>query len=481
MDSFPGNDLTVGALEALKNKLATLKADGTMLSIEDLAQNLFNKTLQEAAEDLRIRDDPSGKQATQATQILKVYLILSDAECDRVVKLRSRRGGDAHFRQQRQRADSTTPEEERNFYIMMQQIGEEMHHSHRIFSIAFVPDAQVNILDLCMAPGGYTAAALSHRSAFQAYGITLAPESGGHTIIIDKNRLQGLRFHDITMFKEFCPGGKEIPECFKSRFSDIRPYKSIKFHLVFADGKTLRTHDRLKDTYDANLNKETVRLQTSQLILAMNRMHNGGTLVMLLHKVDTWHSAFLLYTFSKFAKVEIFKPIKKHATRSSFYMVATDINVNHTIALTAIESWKEDWFRATFGGPDKTGLPKEEPRSEVVQELLTEFGPKLIELGHKAWMVQANALSYTSYAGSKNDGIKLGLRKRVWGGLKEIFKDHHEGLRMERGRGYAPIGGRGAGGWVAASDGHITSRSDNQVASPIASITGDNRAVFMMG
>lgn len=78
-------------------------------------------------------------------------------------------------------------------------------------------------------------------------------------------------------------------------------------------------------------------------------------------------------------------------------------------------------------------------------------------------------------------GIKLGLRKRVWGGLKEIFKDHHEGLRMERGRGYAPIGGRGAGGWVAASDGRITSGSDNQVASPIASITGDNRAVFMMG
>ncbi|KAG4025124.1 hypothetical protein MFRU_066g00270 [Monilinia fructicola] len=520
MDSFPRNDLTVETLETLKNKLATLRADGTMLSIEDLAQNLFNKTLQEAADDLRIRDDPNGKQVTQATQILKVYLILSDAECDRVVKLRSRgwhdnrEEGDAHFRQQRQRADSTTPEEERNFYVMMQQIGEEMHQSHRIFSIPFVPDAQVNVLDLCMAPGGYTAAALSHRSAFQAYGITLAPESGGHTVVIDKNRLQGLRFHDITMFKEFCPGGKEIPECFKSRFSDIRPYKSIKFHLVFADGKTLRTHDRLKNTYHADLNKETVRLQTSQLILAMNRIHNGGTLVMLLHKVDTWHSAFLLYTFSKFSKVEIFKPIKKHATRSSFYMIAKDINVNHTIALTAIESWKEDWYRATFGGPDKMGLVKEEPKSEVVQELLTEFGPKLIELGHKAWMIQANALSHTTYAGSKNDGkpervysrldekfavklkveeitvgldrlmdtrIKLGLRKRVWGGLKEIFKDHHEGLRMERGRGYAPIGGRGAGGWVAASDGRITSGSDNQVASPIASITGDNRAVFMMG
>ncbi|QSZ30403.1 hypothetical protein DSL72_004926 [Monilinia vaccinii-corymbosi] len=487
MNSFLDHDLTVERLEALKNKLALLKADGTILSIDQLAQKLFDKPLEEAAQDLGIRDDPCGQEATWATQMLKVYLMVSDEECGRVVRLRSRgwhdnrEEGDAYFRKQRQRADSTTPGEERSFYVMMQQIGEEMHHSHRIFSIPFVPDAQVNILDLCMAPGGYTAAALGHRSAFQAYGITLAPESGGHSVIIDKNRLQGLRFHDITMFKEFCPSGKEIPEGFKSRFSDIKPFKSIKFHLAFADGKTLRTHDRLKETYDADLNKETVRLQTSQLILAMNRMHNGGTLVMLLHKVDTWHSAFLLYTFSKFAKVEIFKPMKKHATRSSFYMIAKDIKVNDAVALAAIESWKEDWYRATFGGPDKTGLPKEEPTSEMVQELLTEFGPRLIKLGHKAWTVQANALSHTTYAGSKNDGVKLGFKRRVWGGLKEILKDHHEGLRMERGKGYAPIGGRGAGGWVVASDGQITGGSDDQVVSPITRITGDNRAVFMMG
>lgn len=218
-----------------------------------------------------------------------------------------------------------------------------MHNAHSIFNIPFVPDGQVNILDLCMAPGGYTAAALDHRNSFKAYAITLAHESGGHNVIIDRNRLQGLRFHDITMFKEFCPNGKDIPEDFKSKFSDIKPFKYIKYHLVFADGKTLRTHDRIKDTYNANLSKETVRLQTSQLILAMNRMHNGGTLVMLLHKIDTWHSAYMLYTFSKFAKVEVFKPVKKHAARSSFYMIAKDIKINHPETTKAIDEWKEDW------------------------------------------------------------------------------------------------------------------------------------------
>lgn len=85
-------------------------------------------------------------------------------------------------------------------------------------------------------------------------------------------------------------------------------------------------------------------------------------------------------------------------------------------------------------------------------------------------------------------GVRLGFRQRVWDGLKGVFKDHHEGLRMERGMGYAPIGGRGAGGWVAAPDGQVISGgsrragSDNRgVAGNIASATGDNRAVFMMG
>ncbi|ESZ89830.1 hypothetical protein SBOR_9788 [Sclerotinia borealis F-4128] len=492
MDSNIDNGLKVAEeLQIFQRKLATLKENGTILSIEDLAMELFSQTLEEASKKLGIRDDPSEKQTTHATQLLKIYLILSNEECRRVVELRSRgwhdnrEEGDAHFRRQRKRADSTTPEEERAFYKMMQQIGQEMHGSHHIFTISSPKDNQVNILDLCMAPGGYTAAALDHCNGCKAYGITLATEAGGHTVIIGKSRLQGLRFHDITMYTEFCPSDKDIPEDFKSRFSDIKPFKHIKFHLVFADGKTLRTHDRIKDTYDANLNKETVRLQTSQLILAMNRMHKGGTLVMLLHKIDTWHSASLLYTFSKFAKVEVFKPSRKHATRSSFYMIAKDIEVSHPEAIKAIEEWQKDWYRASFGGLDMTGLPKEEPTNEVVQDLLTKFGPRLTDLGQKAWMIQADALSHTSYAGSIDVGVKLGFRKRVWNGLKGVFKDHHEGLKMVRGVGYAPIGGRGAGGWVVGSDGHITAGTRGSgreaASSGITGMNGDNRAFFMVG
>lgn len=90
MNSITTDSSTLNAMEILKKKLAILKAEGTNLSIEDLAQVLFNRSPEEISKEFGIRDDPRGLQVTQATQILKAYLILADPECDRVVKLRSR-------------------------------------------------------------------------------------------------------------------------------------------------------------------------------------------------------------------------------------------------------------------------------------------------------------------------------------------------------------------------------------------------------
>lgn len=73
------------------------------------------------------------------------------------------------------------------------------------------------------------------------------------------------------------------------------------------------------------------------------------------------------------------------------------------------------------------GLAKEEPTNEIVQELLTEFGSTLIKLGRKAWMIQANALSHTSYAGSTTDG-KL---ESVSGEISEINEKLKLKLKVE--------------------------------------------------
>jgi hypothetical protein len=138
----------------------------------------------------------------------------------------------------------------------------------------------------------------------------------------------------------------------------FRPFKYDPGHLVFCDGIVLRTHKRGYHRQDKGT--EVTRLISAQLILALTRIKTGGTLVMLLHKLDTWQTANLLYTFSKFSNIKLFKPCNHHKTRSSFYMIAKNVDEKSEHAKSALKSWRENWYKATFGGEEGTGERMEE-------------------------------------------------------------------------------------------------------------------------
>src|SRR6266536_3846312 len=106
-----------------------------------------------------------------------------------------------------------------------------------------------------------------------------------------------------------------------------------------------------------------------------------------------------LYKFSKFSEVQLFKLAKKHATRSSFYMIAKQVDPDHRDATAAIAEWKAAWWRAIFGGIEGRGAPSPEVDESVVEKLIAEFGSKLAEMGRPIWEIQTNALKKTEYAG----------------------------------------------------------------------------------
>lgn len=274
---------------------------------------------------------------------------------------------------------------------MMIQLGMEMHRETGAFKIK--PSGK--ILDICIAPGGMCEATLRVNKNVQAFGISLPPEQGGHPLYIEKSRLSGLQLLDVTLiYKEFAD--KPIPETHPNpeSFIPIRPFKFHKFDLIFCDGKVLRTHERA--TYRQQT--EVLRLATSQLILAIQRVVPGGTIIMLNHKIDSWFSLELLSIFSKFSNVNVFKPARKHATRSSFYMVVRDIQIEHQDAKEALKNWREVWWETTFGGYCNTG-ERAAPDESYVRKVLADYGNKLAELGRPIWKIQANALSETAYAG----------------------------------------------------------------------------------
>lgn len=130
----------------------------------------------------------------------------------------------------------------------------------------------------------------------------------------------------------------------------------------------------------------------------MQRIKPGGTFIMLLHKVDEWKTIKLLSLFDNFSQIELFKPLAGHRKRSSFYLIAKDVQPRQSEALSAVNEWKAAWKDATFPisgdkkTADRTDVSEEHVRLEEVSELLASFGERLINLGEPIWRIQKDAL-----------------------------------------------------------------------------------------
>lgn len=275
----------------------------------------------------------------------------------------------------------------------MQQIGDEMQARTGAFRPNNRSEDGIGILDLCMAPGGYTASALKYNPLAKAIGITLPPDKGGHKVLLDSSR-STVHYHDITMFaREF--GVDEVPCTHPGRdsFSLERPFIDQRFDIVICDGQVLRTHERpeYREPTEAN------RLTSSQLILALQRIRPGGTFIMLLHKIESLDTMELLYRFSQFSDIEVFKPLKKHAIRSTFYLIAKNVQPSSESARMAVGAWKKAWWNATFGGEQGVGAPRLEIDNIHAQGIIDSFGNKFTMLARPVWKIQAGALSRADF------------------------------------------------------------------------------------
>ena len=303
--------------------------------------------------------------------------------------------GDTHFSRQRQQADFAKTKDQFGMYRMMQELGSELHAE----TGALLPNPHgqnLRVLDLCMAPGGYSASVLKLDSSVVIRGISLPTASGGHKLLLHHPRSSWhlkCRFQDITMLAAEC-GVTSIPETHPERanFSMDRPYADESFHLVFCDGQVLRTHKR------AEYRKfEATRLVTAQLILALQRIAEGGTLVMLLHKIEAIHTVMLLRQFARFADLQLFKSKRKHAIRSSFYLVAKNVRPDCEAAIDAVTQWKGEWCRTTFNVVDGEEVAKFPLDEEGLRSLLDEFGDRMVELARPIWKIQFEALKMADF------------------------------------------------------------------------------------
>lgn len=271
---------------------------------------------------------------------------------------------------------------------MMKTIAYDMHRVTGVFHIKNPYRDGYSILDMCMAPGGFLAIALSCNPEAQALAFSLPRIDGGHRVLLPKRPSVTLKFLDVTMLAEDMGLScipNEHPDAGNFLPSQFDPRQS--FDIIICDGQVLRNHGRA----DYRERTEASRLCLTQLTIALSHLTPGGTMIVLLHKVEALATVQLLHTFDKFASIQLFKHTRFHAKRSSFYMLATNIRADSEDAKTAIERWKFQWKIATFG-TDKDYCGASQLDMSDVEVILKEFGPRLISLGRRIWEIQANAL-----------------------------------------------------------------------------------------
>jgi len=268
----------------------------------------------------------------------------------------------------------------------MLKIAEEINHASNIFP----PQAGQRVLDVCLAPGAFTEYALRKNPQCIVDGITLPVESGGHELIVrTSDRHLTISFTDLTLHTIYLPPGMSAPEDFPDRqaFAENPPLPQMSppYDLVICDGQRLRTHQQA-----GHRPWEPGRLLFSQLILALTNIRPGGTMLVLLHRVEQWYTMSLLYRFSQFADINLFKPKSMHATRSSFYLIAT--NVRPEEAAPWVSHLRHCWARMTFGGEEGRGIALDSGEDLEVDDVLGAFGTRLMSLGHEIWETQRDAL-----------------------------------------------------------------------------------------
>lgn len=294
--------------------------------------------------------------------------------------------GDQFFQQQRQRADNPSADGEFKFYTMTVAIGKQLDSSTGAFEILQSSD-EPSALDMRMAPGGFSATIMAYYPNTTLRAVTLPLNKGGHSVHFRHPHVR-LDLCDINTLAGDM-GLASIPESHPAAatFTVTKLLAQETFDVVICGCQVTRNQE-LEEWRE---HREARRLQLAQLVIALEHVKSGGTLVAVMHKPEEIHTAELLHIFSKFAEISLFKPKRAHAKRSSFYLVAKKIDTCSNQAIEAKELWKKQWIDSTFGTADDCANISKRTADDA-RELLDGYGTELVKIGRPIWATQVAGL-----------------------------------------------------------------------------------------
>lgn len=291
----------------------------------------------------------------------------------------------------------------------MKRIGDELQAATEALSL---PIARAKILDICMASGGYSASVIKYSPDAHISAITLPKHLGGFPVMVDhgpKDPRINVKFADVTMLAaEY--GITDVPKGNPDfgKLVSWRPFAVETFDLVLCDGQVLRTQTpHVEEHREAG---RATRLTCGQLILGMQRIKPGGTFNLLLHRPEMSNTVKLLSLFDKISEIRLLKLTVAHRTRSSFYLVAKNVQSQRPEALLAIAYWKSTWKSLTFPSSQDEKENEQQQEEQMRMEakeamgLLSRFGDRLLESEEPVRLIQRDALKKAPWLKCKETG-----------------------------------------------------------------------------
>lgn len=258
------------------------------------------------------------------------------------------------------------------------------------------------------APGGFSSYILRKNQMAKGTGISLSEAAGGHPLLLEpylRNQYKHLQV-DILGY-DWSPAS---PAAFTGGQRTRFPDKFIRrFPIVILDGHALRTygHDPsiISPDADADVLKAAHgayrdRLLITQLIIALEAVSRGGTIVMRLSHIECFPAAPLLYLLDKISDdVVLYKPQKMHKTRGTSYVIAKGVcrsDKNLRKSTYYLRRLKALWENLQQDGP-YYGVGRMLVEGDLdfiasAEVILDEYVDRLVELGRQTWMTQVDGL-----------------------------------------------------------------------------------------
>ena len=182
-----------------------------------------------------------------------------------------------------------------------------------------------------------------------------------------------------------------------------------RFPLVILDGYPLLSYRRAASpNAPSELDSDTFpayriysgALLISQLIVALEAVQPGGTLLVKLARLEAFPAAHILYLLDALSEeLVVHKARSMLGVRSTFYAVARGVcrekgseDPDHVRFLVGLQGlWEELWI----GGPEGMGREKKDGDLDfaiTTDMILEEYLDRLIQLGRGVWPAQARAL-----------------------------------------------------------------------------------------